>query len=129
MQTSEVLNQAADLIEERGWAKGNCGMDAREVAPLCLEGALGAAAGVRVEHDLMPFPIYSYAAIEKLPAYRVLRDHLECVADLYYWNDRQGDAACVIEVLRACAVIEQAREQRAADERMPEAMPEGVLHP
>ena len=116
MNTSEVLNRAADLIEERGWATGNCGMDASPGAALCLEGALGAAMGVAVVDGLSAYPIYDYTEIEVAPVYQILQDYLAWMSDLYMWNDRRDRTqAEVVEALRACAVIEAAREHEAVE--------------
>ena len=69
--TSEVLNRAADLIEERGWTQGTQGWK--------VDGAF-------LDTD-----------------------------EPWKWNDTRGRTASeVIEVLRATAVIEAARETEAA---------------
>lgn len=122
--TSEVLNRAADLIEERGWQKGDGWCTTRnEGAPVCLEGGLMAAMGIRVD-------VLSTGALQSLwtcPAYSAVAAYLDRdvtledrgygeaspLEALYWWNDK-STATEVIEVLRAVAVIEAAREEQAA---------------
>lgn len=108
MQISQVLNTAADLIESRGWADYEAdtdeawGLDS-ETAPLCLEGGILAVAGVGLHN------------IEACPAYRAVHDYLALPPHerVYRWNDnRKRTASEVIEVLRAAAVIEEARESQ-----------------
>jgi hypothetical protein len=109
MRTSEVLNRAADLIQERGWAKGSgwC-LSGDTGGPLCLEGGLNVAAGY----------------VGAIPVREVVRDYLTSTRpehispELGYvipfaWNDSRKSAAEVIEVLRACAVVEAAKEDAA----------------
>jgi hypothetical protein len=111
METSEVLNRAADLIQERGWGQGS---DTWTVAGdgLCIEGAIAAVAEIptmvcgRIVAPSRP-------ALEACPAYRAVAEHLaERHHDsLWRWNDhRTRTADEVIEVLRAAAAIEHARE-------------------
>jgi hypothetical protein len=115
MNTSEVLNTAADLIEERGWKRGNDGF--RGKGGLCLEGGIIAALGW--EWGAVPEMAFSGYTC---PAYEAVRDHLDVVRNgdnyterLWLWNDAPTrTAAEVIEVLRACAVIEAAREEQDA---------------
>lgn len=121
MQTSDVLNRAADLIEERGWTHGDGWEGTAELGPLCVEGGIQAAMGVSVG------PGY------RCPAYHAVRAYLGVEA-LFIWNDHlpfyseetgewlptsqfaEAKARApkrVIEVLRACAVIEASRERQA----------------
>jgi hypothetical protein len=115
MNTSEVLNTAADLIEERGWAVGSEGWGSPD--GLCVEGALLAALGIAEDdgHRLALYQCPAYAAVtayldlDPSPALCPISD------TLWGWNDRGSrTAAEVIEVLRACAVIEAAREEQDA---------------
>lgn len=118
MLTSEVLNKAADLIEERGWGQGpNTWGDEPTEHTLCVEGGILAAMGGEFEHF--------DPAFVTCPAYRAVRSHLEgryeflCGLDqggrLWDWNDDSDRTqAEVIEVLRAAAAIEQAREAQPA---------------
>lgn len=110
MLTSEVLNRAADLIEERGWVQGNGGFDGS--AGLCLEGGIFAASG-------LGWTVAAEMAAREgtCPAYEAVLNHLSIGGDrsyggrLWLWNDKPArTAAEVIEVLRAAAAIEQARE-------------------
>jgi hypothetical protein len=114
MNTSQTLNAAADLIQARGWgtqvdAWGGDG-------PLCIEGALLAASGL--DRDAM-------ARLWRTDAYRAVTDHLGLPLTggaylegcgnhgLFLWNDAEGrTAAEVVEVLRACAMVEAARERQ-----------------
>lgn len=106
--TSEVLYLAADLIEQQGWTQVN-GTNSIEddiqawypkpgsTLPLCLEGGLYSAAGSCSD---------SYDAKVALGEYLGIQ-----WTRLYVWNDRTAKSAAeVIEVLRACAVIEAAKE-------------------
>lgn len=111
MLTSEVLNTAADLIEKRGWTT-MLGLGSDEAVeawfpkptstgPLCLEGGINGAC--QDEKRL------ARASID------ILAEYLDWTRPLFAWNDRTGrTAAEVIEVLRACALIESAREQDSA---------------
>lgn len=113
MNTSETLNRAADLIEERGWGQATGWHPAPgDTGPLCVEGALNATRGLRHKWTC--------------PAWQAVADY---IADrpgvlihkgsgrpiVWVWNDRpERTAAEVIEVLRAAALIEAAREQETA---------------
>ena len=121
MRTSEVLNKAADLIQERGWTRGGGWLisdDPTTSPKLCLEGALQAAAGIpavlaRDAGDL------SYRINHECPAGRAVRAYLadQHNKGLFLWNDHlPRTAEQVIEVLRATAVIEAARESHMADD-------------
>ena len=108
MKVSETLNKAADLIEERGWAQGSAGW-AESESGLCLEGGIQAATGM-----------LSHTGITECSAYRAVWNHLRTDSrwgffrtNLFDWNDVGGRTANeVIEVLRACALIESAREEQ-----------------
>ncbi|MGZ4521036.1 MAG: DUF6197 family protein [Mycobacteriaceae bacterium] len=111
MKTSEVLNKAADLIQERGWGQGI--WDAGPA--LCLEGGILAALG----HPCDLTTVRPWFA-GKCPAFDAVCDYLQIdfpAAMPWQWNDTVAeDASEVIEVLRACAVIEAAREDQDAAE-------------
>ena len=116
MKTSEILNRAADLIEEHGWGQG--GATWKDVgAGLCLEGGIVAAMGVDMSRRMAP-----PEGFEKCSAYRAVWDFLQdddrwgfFRNHLYNWNDeRTRTAEEVIEVLRAAAVIEASREAELA---------------
>jgi len=124
---SETLNRAAVLIEERGWRKGAGGWPGvgsdESGKSLCLEGGIMAALG----GTYSSLPMREFWAC---PAYVAVRDHLglsdamepnvwgttKVPADpMWRYNDARGRTASeVIEVLRATAVIEAARETEAA---------------
>ena len=109
-ETSEVLYRAADLIEERGWVRdGGWVMYDEPGSPVCIEGAIQAAAGFPA---MMCGGTYRIrAAVTACPAYRAVCAYLGDPVELYHWNDREDRTASeVVEVLRAVAVIEAARE-------------------
>lgn len=115
MQTSEVLNRAADLIEERGWGQGaeTWAHRAEITGPLCLEGGVMAAAGVAHWQLYTECPAFRAVAVylDRTP----MPKSRDAADQVWYWNDqRDRTAAEVIEVLRACAVIEAAKEQETA---------------
>jgi hypothetical protein len=138
MQTSEILNKAADEIERRGWQAGD-GWDWTQDGPLCLEGGIAAAAGI----DVMEWrPAYRfilnddgtetqesfvrravnndvYAEFEACPAYVAVKSYLVDAAaltpenQLWNYNDRSTvSQEKVIEVLRAAAMVESVKEQQ-----------------
>jgi hypothetical protein len=108
------------LIEERGWATGSSAWGSPGgSAALCLEGGIVAALGVNLDDAR------AHREFEQCPAYRAVQSYLDLDTErhedgwaedpLWRWNDRHGSAAEVIEVLRATAVIEAARESEAAE--------------
>lgn len=114
MNVSDTLNLAAELIEERGWTTNIQGWgDSESPVPLCIEGGIMAALGIDSS---------SNASVESCPAYAAVVSHLggrivNLAGDhddrLWMWNDVVArDQTEVIEVLRATAVIEAAREAR-----------------
>ena len=119
LSTSEILNKAADAIEERGWAIGGDGWNSRAREPLCLEGGIQAAldmqwSTITVEQQL------SLDGFKICPAYKAVQEYLELKEDpitqsgheLWRWNDNQAeDEAHVIRVLRAAALIEVSKEE------------------
>jgi hypothetical protein len=112
MRTSEVLNRAADLIQERGWVQGEgwSGVDDRD--GLCLEGGIMAAAGIS--------GFGAIGDVQACPAYKAVADYIGLdlpggATFAWRWNDSQNRTATeVIETLRAAAVIESARESELA---------------
>jgi hypothetical protein len=115
MNTSDTLNLAADLIEERGWAKGSAAWYGIETG-LCLEGAVGIAAdlpacGIRpLSEDINICP-----AGQAVREYLELRPWREFNDGLWSWNDRTvRTKEQVIATLRATALMVAARE--SADE-------------
>ena len=107
LTVSETLNRAADLIEERDWVQGDGWVGATEGTRLCLEGGIMAASG---------FGYHDYSRFIKCPAYLAVGRYLEHETPYpFIWNDRENRTTSeVIEVLRACALIEAAKEQEAA---------------
>lgn len=118
LTTSETLNLAADLIEERGWAQGNDGMTL--TGPLCLEGGIAAAMGVGAGHFTHKGePLFNYGEVHHCPAYTAVRSYLQQTEreEVWQWNDRAGRTAEeVIATLRAAALVEQTREAALADD-------------
>lgn len=112
MRTSEVLNKAADLIDERGWVQGGNGWGQfGTVTPLCMEGGILAALGTKWDNMTTFEPIF-----RQCPAYQAVSAYLglEEWQDVYDYNDEVGRTASeVIATLRACALIEAAREEQA----------------
>lgn len=112
MKTSEVLNKAADLIEERGWTQGPLGWDA--TGPLCALGGIGAALDCRTIGDT-----YCMWELAETPEVAAVADYLGVAVGpegggVYNWNDAPGrTAAEVVEVLRAAAIVEAAKETPA----------------
>jgi hypothetical protein len=113
MNTSEVLNQAADVLQVRGWcqapAEGGWFPDPEATTPVCLEGAIRIAAGT-VRKQEVTAVVRDYLTSRHPESINPFSGHVIPFA----WNDEDGrTAAEVIEVLRACALIEAAREQDA----------------
>lgn len=107
--TSEVLNLAADLIEERGWVHGTNGWPGfGEGSGLCLEGGIMAALGLDFAGLTSLWNCPAYEAVERYTGEPRARGN----GRLFRVNDR-STASQVIEVLRATAVIEAAREDAA----------------
>jgi len=98
MRTSEILYTAADLIERDGWHQGDYTAAGgwKQASPSCVMGAINRAAG-RME----------------IPAACAVMVHLYGAGggSLIQWNDApERTESEVIEVLRAAAVIEAAKE-------------------
>jgi hypothetical protein len=138
MTVSETLNRAADLIEERGWNVDGNGWCVNGGQPLCLEGALGAAQdmdGIRswgtpahravVEHlrdrtTKMPFRWNDdlfHAHVKAAIAAHDFSTPFDM--DSARAEARENGKTEVIATLRACAVIEAAKE--TANARVAEA--------
>jgi hypothetical protein len=112
--TAETLNRAADLIEQRGWKSGGGWQYADQIyddMPLCLEGGIQAATGHRFTSIHCTPGTDEIESLQACPAYRAVQTYLEVHYEhIYNWNDTKGRTASeVIEVLRAAAVIEQAK--------------------
>lgn len=123
MNVSDTLNLAADLIEERGWARGEEGWSVptddggrSNDGPLCLEGAIAAAMGkvanIGGGDGIWPDEINTCSAGAAVRAYLAWHPSIW----LCGWNDQSDRTATeVVEVLRATALIESAREREAAE--------------
>lgn len=126
MRTSEVLNKAADLIEQHGWAKGSAAWNHGwgEDQKLCLEGGIMAALGLEFGK---PFVVDGedigvLTGLKTCPAYVAVENYLVEAGELsmledgtpeelWSWNDSRADTAeRVIEVLRATALLEAVKE-------------------
>lgn len=126
MRTSEVLNTAADLIEQHGWAKGSGAwhFGDHEQQHYCLEGGIMAALGIVFGGDYVVGGVRLDALgyLRTCPAYAAVEDYLleagelrvtedGTPQELWSWNDRSADTAeRVIEVLRATALLEAVKE-------------------
>lgn len=128
MKTSEILNRAADAIQERGWTQGTSGWH-QEGTPLCLEGALIAATGIDYRADGAD-NTKAFDEFHTCPAYVAVKDYLvstgheevmslykNCAPfthdglDVWLYNDNVAESAeDVIAVLRAAAVVESVKE-------------------
>lgn len=118
MLTSEVLDLAADKIRERGWTQGLGGWPGwGPDDALCLEGGIMAALGYDEE---TPERLY-----RGCPAFGAVRDYLGLGDDfLFPWNDASGRTQQeVIEVLRAAAAVERAKEAVAGYEATDQPLP------
>lgn len=115
MKTSEVLDRAADMIQERGWTYGPSGWEGHgdpEQTGLCLEGGIAAAVGISLDSEADQHALVSCPAYEAVWNYLETDTTWECFHDrLYDWNDTADRSAeDVIAVLRATALIEAAKE-------------------
>jgi hypothetical protein len=120
--TSEVLNRAADILQRDGWHQGGYAPDQTEDGipttglPVCAIGALCAAEGA---------PLYwsadlgCWAGDDMSEAGQALGYYLGGIFPIHVpeWNDSPNrTAAEVIEVLRAVALIEAAKEEASVAE-------------
>jgi hypothetical protein len=121
--TSEVLNRAADLIERDGWHQGNYAPGQTEHGvttdglPVCAIGALYGAMGRPLSWDAALGCWVGDDAFD-LEVSAVVAAHLNLSSplDIPVWNDSdRREVSEVVEVLRAAAVIEAAREQKMAE--------------
>lgn len=112
LTNSEVLNLAADEIERRGWTQAGESDDpwGFEGGPVCAEGGLCTALGWRAN-------LYGAApetGLTRQPAVRAFGEYLGTERRIFYWNDATGRTQeQVIEALRACALIEKAKEDNS----------------
>lgn len=115
LKISEACNRAADFIQVHGWGRGALTWTADNGSGVCLEGALAAVLGVSrfsgEEDAWLPF---NTEELRRCPAYQAVSDHLDGEEQLWWWNDHQAQSAeHVVGVLRAVAVIHEAREREA----------------
>lgn len=118
MRTSEVLNKAADLIEQHGWGMGpeTWAIAGEDGQKLCLEGGIMAALGLELNGLYEESQPSALDQLYACPAYRAVHSHLEDQLDypeqsLWYWNDTTGRTQeQVIEVLRTVASLEAVKE-------------------
>jgi hypothetical protein len=97
MNTSKVLNEAADLIERDGWWSQNPNAPRGGVRPQCASNAIS---------DVSTDILAQYAFSTYLTG--------ECsLSAIWDWNDADDrDGTQVVEALRAAALIEAARESQ-----------------
>ena len=117
---SDTLNRAADLIERRGWGQGpSTWGDSAARSRLCVEGAIAAVSGVSMLdlEDIGEGVTPHRNELEACPAYKAMVDYLQWKQPfLFTWNDKAGRTKEeVIEVLRAAAVIEAAKESKTTE--------------
>jgi hypothetical protein len=117
MQTSETLDKAGDQVE-RGWAQGQL---VNSLGQVCAIGGIATALDLRCGCGQNNNACHGLAYPDSdEPALVALARHVggagfTPIDDITAWNDEPGrTAAEVIEVLRAAAVIESARESQDA---------------
>ena len=114
MDTHEVLDLAADIIEEQGWTQGPDGWpdNPDDTGPVCIEGALTRAMGLDYFADC--------AKVVESPAMRVLSAHLgRALIHPFEWNDQEGRTAEeVIAALREAADLERHRAAELAAQEL-----------
>jgi hypothetical protein len=99
VETSEILNKAADLIERDGWWSQNPRAPRGGVRPQCASNAIS-----DVTSDITAQYAFS--------TYLTGEASLSAIWD---WNDADDRTATeVVEALRAAALIEAAREEQDA---------------
>lgn len=106
MNTADILDRAADLIEERGW---NQGWYVNECGGLCAVGAMYTAAGVELPVGAEFPDIPDEVSNAVLRAFRVFGDHVKRLASA--WNDAPGRTKEeVVSTLRAAAQAARAEQ-------------------
>lgn len=127
MNVSETLNLAADVLQTRGWTSIDGEWDESpwgggdNTGPVCIEGAIGAALGIDMRgSDSRVVVCPAYAAMHEYVRDRVLEvfpQYGDTHFPLFTYNDSVAESGEeVIEALRACAVIEEAKERAAQKE-------------
>lgn len=114
MRVSEVLDLAADVIEARGWTTGSSGWRV-ESGGLCIEGAIAAAMGLRIDAKHDPNEV-ELGQLHGCPAYSAVMNYLGDIegrlpVSLWYWNDHiAGGKDYVLSVLRGAAAFQRGLE-------------------
>lgn len=112
MNNSEILYGAADVLDENEWGQGW----SRPVGQLCLVDAIARIVDSETEEFRLSL--------------NAMREHLDISRPLYEWNDEPGRQKHeVVEALRACAVIEEAKEKGydTTDQPLPVEIPEAAV--
>lgn len=112
LKTSEVLDLAADKIEENGWRTGGGWFPEQHYDQrICLEGGIVAALGLTPETlDLDDEDDWS--SLQTCPAYVAVKSHIGTSGALWSWNDRQTSKEPVLAALRGAAEAERQKEQQ-----------------
>lgn len=132
LKTSEVLDLAADKIQQHGWTQFHgwaatpqwanaVDLGSSPGGELCLEGGIMAATGLRLGEE----GVHADSVVH-CPAYAAVLEYLEMPAHqrLFFWNDRPSrSAAEVIEVLRGAAAVERVREATLAYDTEDQPLP------
>lgn len=113
LATSQVLDLAADKIQEHGWGQGPATWIG--TGGFCLEGAIGAVVRVEMYDASLP----NLSRLQRCPAYLAVCEYLdrpEHDSFLWEWNDApERTAEDVIAVLRAAAAVERTKEAVASE--------------
>lgn len=122
METSEILDKAADEMMIREWTRGTGGWmrgkPADALRMVCLEGALMAATGMRMRGGSPETGFNECSAMialkrhmnRTLPAEELIHTGYHVT---FEWNDRYGDQDRAIELLRGAAKHERECEAKA----------------
>lgn len=105
METWQVLEKAAALIEERGWTTG----DFEDITgAVCALGAIGT-----VVYGPEAGGEFDYLALARDPAVRLLAASVNGSGEpdmaVYQWNDSRTDATEVVDTMRRVAQAEWER--------------------
>lgn len=108
MKTSEILDKAADVIEERGWWRGSFAESSGRNCKVCALGAMNVASGLAPDDALGP---------DVHKAAMALADHVGLAHEASglgatyavgdHWNDSRTSAEEVVRELRAAAASER----------------------
>lgn len=119
MRTSEVLNKAADLIEQHGWINVANAHDSNPWGgggkPMCIEGGILAALGIEVTGGSITSD--EDRELTNCSAYKAVQEYLG-VDRLYRYNDTKGRTAEeVVSTLRVVARLEADKENNENEEQ------------